>query len=159
MSRASLHNISIIEEMKLGIGDKISVYKANMIIPQIAENFTKSGKFTVPEYCPVCHGKTVIEKENDVKVLRCVNEECLAKKIKSFTHFMSRDAMNVEGLSEATVEKMIAEGIITELADLFHLEKYKDIITEMEGFGEKIFCKYDSICRESSYGKFSKVYL
>jgi len=139
VSRASLHNISIIEEMKLGIGDKISVYKANMIIPQIAENFTKSGKFTVPEYCPVCHGKTVIEKENDVKVLRCVNEECLAKKIKSFTHFMSRDAMNVEGLSEATVEKMIAEGIITELADLFHLEKYKDIITEMEGFGEKSF--------------------
>lgn len=139
VSRASLHNISIIEGLQLGIGDHILVYKANMIIPQIAENLTKSGSFHIPDVCPVCKERTVVKQENDVKVLRCENPECLAKKIKSFSHFMSRDAMNMEGLSEATVEKMIGNGFITELADLFHLEKYKEEIIEMEGFGEKSF--------------------
>lgn len=139
VSRASLHNISIIEGLELGIGDKITVYKANMIIPQIADNLTRSGKFVIPGICPVCKGETKVEQENDVKVLKCINPDCLAKKIKSFSHFMSRDAMNVEGLSEATVEKMIGQGLIKELADLFHLEKYKEIIIEMEGFGEKSF--------------------
>ena len=139
VSRASLHNISIMEGFDLGIGDTIKVYKANMIIPQVAENMTRSGMMKVPETCPVCGGHTVIKQENDVKSLYCVNPECLAKKIKSFTHFVSRDAMNIEGLSEATIEKLIAEGFIKELADLFHVKQFKDAIVEMEGFGEKSF--------------------
>lgn len=139
VSRASLHNISIIESLELGIGDEISVYKANMIIPQVAENLTKSGHLPIPSVCPVCGEATTIEKENDVKVLKCNNADCLAKRIKMFTHFMSRDAMNMEGVSEATVEKMIGQGIIKELADLFHLESYQEEIVNMEGFGEKSF--------------------
>lgn len=139
VSRASLHNISIIESLELGIGDEISVYKANMIIPQVAENLTKSGHLPIPSVCPVCKQPTTIERENDVKVLKCNNSSCLAKRIKMFTHFMSRDAMNMEGLSEATVEKMIGQGIIKELADVFHLESHQEEIINMEGFGEKSF--------------------
>lgn len=139
VSRASLHNISIMEGLKLGLGDTIKVYKANMIIPQVAENVTQSGNVTVPDKCPVCGEETRIREENDVKVLFCSNEDCLAKKIKSLTHFVSRDAMNIEGLSEATIEKFLNIGIIHEVADLFHLEQHKDIITEMEGFGLKSY--------------------
>ena len=139
VSRASVHNISMIENLELGVGDAITVYKANMIIPQIEENRTRSGNLVIPKQCPVCHQPTTIDKENDVKVLRCTNPECLAKKIKTFSHFMSRDAMNVEGLSEATVEKMIANGFVKELADLFHLEQHREAIIEMEGFGERSF--------------------
>lgn len=139
VSRASLHNISIMEGLKLGIGDTIKVYKANMIIPQVAENVTQSGNITVPDKCPVCGGEARLKEENEVKVLVCTNEECLAKKIKSLTHFVSRDAMNIEGLSEATIEKFLNKGIIHEVANLFHLEGDKDIITEMEGFGEKSY--------------------
>lgn len=141
VSRASVHNISIMEGLELGIGDTIGVYKANMIIPQISENLTRSGNIEIPEQCPVCGGKTRIKQENDVKSLYCMNENCLAKQIKLFTHFVSRDAMNIEGLSEATIEKLIAKGLIKELADLFHIEKYKNEIIEMEGFGEKSFSK------------------
>ena len=128
-----------------------------MIIPQIAENLTRRGLLPLPEVCPVCKEKIKVKQEKDVKVLICENNECLAKKIKMFTHFMSRDAMNMEGLSEATVEKMISRGFITELADLFHLEKYKDEIIEMEGFGERSFTKMiDSInkARKVSLPKF-----
>lgn len=139
VSRASVHNVSIVEELALGIGDTITVYKANMIIPQIAENLTRSGKLSIPEFCPVCGQPTRIQMENEAKVLVCENKECLAKKIKKFTLFVSRDAMNVDGLSEATIEKMIARGFIKEYADLFHLERYKEEIIEMEGFGEKSF--------------------
>lgn len=139
VSRASLHNISIMEGFDLGLGDTIKVYKANMIIPQVAENLTRSGMMKVPDACPVCGGHTVIKQENDVKSLYCVNPECLAKKIKSFTHFVSRDAMNIDGLSEATIEKLIAEGLIKELSDLFHVKQMKDAIVKMEGFGEKSF--------------------
>lgn len=139
VSRASIHNISIMEGLELGIGDTIGVYKANMIIPQISENLTRSGTAQIPDECPVCKGNTVIKQESGVKTLYCINEECLAKQIKSFTHFVSRDAMNIEGLSEATIEKLIARGLIKELADLFHIESYKDEIIEMEGFGEKSF--------------------
>jgi len=139
VSRASVHNLSILEGLELGIGDTINVYKANMIIPQISENSTRSGTVEIPETCPVCGGKTAIKQESDVKSLYCTNEDCLAKQIKLFTHFVSRDAMNIEGLSEATIEKLIAKGLIKELADIFHIEKYKDDITEMEGFGEKSF--------------------
>jgi DNA ligase (NAD+) len=141
VSRASIHNISIMEGLELGIGDTIAVYKANMIIPQISENLTRSGMAHIPEECPVCKGKTEIKQESGVKTLYCVNSECLAKQIKSFTHFVSRDAMNIEGLSEATIEKLIAKGLIKELADLFHIEKYKNEIIEMEGLGEKSFNK------------------
>ena len=139
VSRASVHNLSILEGLELGIRDTINVYKANMIIPQISENSTRSGTVEIPETCPVCGGKTSIKQESDVKSLYCTNEDCLAKQIKLFTHFVSRDAMNIEGLSEATIEKLIAKGLIKELADIFHIEKYKDEITGMEGFGEKSF--------------------
>ncbi|WMJ88524.1 NAD-dependent DNA ligase LigA [Anaerocolumna sp. MB42-C2] len=139
VSRASIHNISIMEALELGIGDTIQVYKANMIIPQIADNLTRSGHIDIPEVCPVCSHPAQVKKVNDVKALFCTNSECLAKKIKSFTHFVSRDAMNMEGLSEATIEKFIAKGMIHELADLFHLKKYKDEIVTMEGFGDKSY--------------------
>lgn len=141
VSRASVHNISIVRELKLGIGDEIEVYKANMIIPQIAKNFTESDSLEIPDKCPVCGEKTVIHKENDVEVLFCENPDCLAKKIKSISLFVSRDAMNIDGMSEATIEKFIARGFLHELADLFKLERYKDEIISMEGFGEKSYEK------------------
>lgn len=141
VSRASIHNISIMEGLELGVGDTIGVYKANMIIPQISENLTRSGLTDIPEHCPVCQGETELRQENGVKFLYCINDECLAKQIKSFTHFVSRDAMNIEGLSEATIEKLIAKGLIKELADIFHIDRFKEEIIEMEGFGEKSFNK------------------
>ena len=139
VSRASLHNVSIVESLQLGIGDTITVYKANMIIPQIAENFTCSNNAEIPCSCPVCGDQTTIKNENGVKSLYCTNESCLAKKVKAFTHFVSRDAINIDGLSEATLEKFIAKGMLTELADIFRLGRYKEEIVEMEGFGEKSF--------------------
>lgn len=139
VSRASVHNLSVMRELKLGIGDTITVYKANMIIPQIAENLTRSNNVEVPENCPVCGAHTEIKAENGVETLVCPNPACLAKQIKSFTHFVSRDAMNIEGLSEMTIEKLIARGFIKELSDLFHVEEYKQEIVKMEGFGEKSF--------------------
>ncbi|MDW5299227.1 MAG: NAD-dependent DNA ligase LigA [Sedimentibacter sp.] len=139
VSRASVHNLSIMESLELGIGDRVSVYKANMIIPQISDNLTRSGNIQIPHSCPVCGGETKIRNENGIKTLYCVNDDCLAKQIKSFTHFVSRDALNIEGLSEATLEKLIAKGLVKELADIFHLEKFKEEITKMEGFGEKSF--------------------
>lgn len=139
VSRASVHNVSITESLELGIGDTIQVYKANMIIPQIAENLTRSGKPMIPSECPVCGGKTEVKNENEVKVLICTNPDCQAKKIKSFAHFVSRDAMNIEGLSESTIEKLIAQGCIHDFADLFHMEQHKDTIIRMEGFGEKSY--------------------
>lgn len=141
VSRASVHNVSIVKELKLGIGDHITVYKANMIIPQIAENLTKSDNLEIPKYCPVCGQPTQIKQMNEVQSLYCINEECAAKKIKSFTLFVSRDAMNMDGLSEATLEKLIDRGFIKEYADLFHLENHRSEITEMEGFGEKSYQK------------------
>lgn len=137
VSRASVHNISIMRSLKLGIGDRITVYKANMIIPQIAENLTGSGNVEIPEYCPVCGQPTEIRQMNDVQSLYCVNPLCDAKKIKAFTLFVSRDAMNIDGLSEATLEKFILKGFLHEFSDIFHLSQYRDEITQMEGFGEK----------------------
>ena len=139
VSRASVHNISILKGLKLGIGDRITVYKANMIIPQIAENLTGSDTIRIPEVCPVCGGRTKVSQINDVQSLYCTNEECEAKRIKSFTPFVSRNAMNIDGLSEATLEKFIAKGYIHEFADIFHLEPYREEIVEMEGFGEKSY--------------------
>ncbi len=139
VSRASVHNISIMEELELGIGDEIEVYKANMIIPQIAENLTRSGVRDIPEACPVCGGKTEIRQVSNAKALYCTNPECQAKHIKSFSLFVSRDALNIEGLSESTLEKFIDRGYVKEFADLFHLDRYEEEIKEMEGFGEKSF--------------------
>lgn len=137
VSRASVHNISIVRGLKLGIGDHITVYKANMIIPQIAENLTGSNTLEIPKVCPVCGQPTEIRQVNEVQSLYCNNPECDAKKIKSFTLFVSRDAMNVDGLSESTLEKFLAKGFLHELADLFKLDRYEQEIIHMEGFGEK----------------------
>lgn len=139
VSRASVHNLSIMEELELGIGDRITVYKANMIIPQIAENLTRSRKIQIPKTCPVCGRATRICQENDTKTLVCTNPECEAKKIKSFTLMVSRDALNIDGLSEATLEKFIAKGFIHSFADIFRLNRFEKEITEMDGFGEKSF--------------------
>lgn len=137
VSRASVHNVSIMKELELGIGDHVTVYKANMIIPQIAENLTRSGNMPIPEKCPVCGGRTEVKKMNDTESLYCVNPDCEAKKIKSFSHFVSRDAMNIDGLSEATLEKIIGLGLIHEYADIYKLSRHKDVISQMEGYGEK----------------------
>lgn len=139
VSRASVHNVSIVRSLKLGIGDRITVYKANMIIPQIAENLTCSDNLEIPAVCPVCGGPTKISQINEVQSLYCTNEKCPAKQIKAFTLFVSRDAMNIDGLSEATLEKFIDMGFLHEYADLYHLEQYREQIVEMEGFGEKSY--------------------
>ena len=139
VSRASVHNVSIVKDLKLGIGDTIQVYKANMIIPQIAENLTQSGNLEIPDTCPVCGQEAKIICENDVEALYCMNPDCVAKKIKAFTLFVSRDAMNIDGLSEATLEKFIAKGFIQNFGDIFEIEKYRDEIVTMDGFGEKSF--------------------
>lgn len=144
VSRASVHNLSIMEALQLGEGDQITVYKANMIIPQIADNLTRSGTIIIPEECPVCSGETEIRRVNDVKSLYCTNPDCQAKRIKSFSLFVSRDALNIEGLSEATLEKFIGAGYIREFADIFHLEQYEESITQMEGFGRK---SYDNLIK------------
>lgn len=141
VSRASVHNISVLEELKLGIGDEILVYKANMIIPQIAGNNTQSGNVVIPKSCPCCGASTEIRVVKEAKSLYCTNPECPAKQIKHFTHFVSRDALNIEGLSEATLEKFIEEGFLKEYSDLFKLDRYKDQITKLEGFGEKSYAK------------------
>lgn len=139
VSRASVHNVSILKELQLGIGDTITVYKANMIIPQIAENLTRSSKLEIPDTCPACGHGTQIQKVNDVEALYCTNPDCAAKKIKSFALFASRDAMNIDGLSEATLEKFIARGFIHDFGDIFEIGKHRDEIVEMDGFGEKSF--------------------
>lgn len=139
VSRASVHNLSVMEDLKLGIGDEILVYKANMIIPQIAENLTKSGNMEIPKNCPCCGGPTSVRVVKEARTLYCVNPECPAKQIKKFTHFVSRDAFNVDGLSEATLEKFVDEGFIKEYSDIFNLDRFHDRIVTMEGFGEKSY--------------------
>lgn len=139
VSRASVHNVSIVRQLKLGIGDKITVYKANMIIPQIAENLTQSGSLQIPDVCPVCGGPARITRENDTETLVCVNPDCDAKKLKSFSLFVSRDAFGIDGLSEATLEKFLAKGFLHTYADLFHLDRHREEIVEMDGFGEKSY--------------------
>lgn len=139
VSRASVHNVSVMRDLKLGIGDRITVYKANMIIPQIAENLTKSNDITLPDKCPVCGRPLNVRDENGVVTLHCDNGDCLAKQIKRLTLFVSRDAMNIEGLSEMTIEKLVDEGMVRELADLFRLEGFRERFTGMEGFGDKSF--------------------
>ena len=139
VSRASLHNISIMEELKIGIGDKIKVFKANMIIPQVEENLTKSNTFKTPSKCPVCGSKTIIKNNDGVKTLFCDNPDCAIKNIKGFENFVSRNCMNIEGISIATIETFIEMGFIKEYADLYKLEKHKDKIVALDGFGEKSY--------------------
>lgn len=141
VSRASVHNLSIMEELQLGIGDEITVYKANMIIPQIADNLTRSGNMPIPETCPVCGGATEIRAVNEARALYCANPNCIAKKIKQFSHFVERDAMNIEGLSEMTIEKLIGRGFVKEPADFFRMDtpEIRSEFIQMEGFGEKSF--------------------
>lgn len=139
VSRASVHNVSIVKQLELGIGDTIQVYKANMIIPQIAKNLTRSGKIEIAKVCPVCQEPTSIHSDNGVEVLFCENRNCLAKKIKSISHFVSRDAMNIDGMSEATIEKLVSKGLIHRIGDLFRIEDYREEIVPMEGFGEKSY--------------------
>lgn len=159
VSRASLHNVSMLETLELGIGDKITVYKANMIIPQIAENLTRSGLCPVPDKCPVCEGKTNIQNTNGVKTLYCINEACPAKNIKAFSHFVSRDAMNIEGLSEETLEKFIKFGIINEFSDLYHLDKYREQIVSEKGFGQKSYDKLiDSVDKSRKVELYNLIY-
>ena len=144
VARASVHNLSIMEALELGEDDVVTVYKANMIIPQIEENLTRSGKIEIPSHCPVCGGATEIRRANDVKSLYCTNPDCQVKRIKSFSLLVSRDALNIDGLSEMTLEKFIGAGFIKEYADIFHLEQHKEAITQMEGFGQK---SYDNLIR------------
>lgn len=151
VSRASVHNLSIVKELALGEGDEIRVYKANMIIPQVAENLTRSGTARPPDKCPVCGSDTVIEDDNGVETLHCPNPECPAKRIKAFTHFVSRNAMNIEGLSEATLERLVDEGMVREFADLFDLGKWRDRIVTMEGFGEKSFDNLTAAAEKASH--------
>lgn len=141
VKRASVHNLNMIEELELGIGDRIEVYKANMIIPQIAKNLTRSGNLEIPETCPACGGPTSIKKQIEVKSLYCSNPECPAKKVKRFAHMASRDALNIEGLSEATLEKLIGHGLIGTYSDIFHLDKHREVIEDMEGFGKRSYEK------------------
>ncbi len=159
VQRASVHNVSIVEELALGIGDTVDVYKANMIIPQISENHTRSGNTAVmdgmpcvtgnvglrscncnvPDVCPVCGGPTEVRMLNEAKTLYCTNPDCTAKKVGMFEHMVQRDALNIEGLSEATLEKLIGLGIVHKPADLFRLAEHREVFTQMEGFGDKSF--------------------
>lgn len=149
VSRASVHNISVMRSLKLGIGDRIKVFKANMIIPQIAENLTQSDNIEIPESCPVCGFKTSLRNINDVTTLYCDNPDCQAKHVKSFSHFVSRDAMNIDGLSEQTLEKFIQMGFIKDYADLYRIDRYKDQIIELDGFGKKSYDKLIKALEES----------
>ncbi len=157
VSRASVHNISIMEELELGIGDEIEVYKANMIIPQIAQNLTRSGVTEVPANCPVCGGKTEVRQVSNAKALYCLNPECQAKHVKSFALFASRDALNIEGLSESTLEKFISRGFIKKFVDIYHLDRYEEEIKSMEGFGEKSYSKLISNVEKSRNTTLPKV--
>jgi len=141
VNKASLHNLSIVENLRLGIGDRITVYKANMIIPQVAENITKSNTFSVPDKCAVCGGETEIVKMRDGRALKCTNPNCEAQTVLEIVHYSSRDALNIEGFSEATIEKFVQKGFIKNYTDIYSLQNFKEEIVKMEGFGEKSFAK------------------
>lgn len=157
VSRASVHNVSIVRQLELGIGDTIKVYKANMIIPQISENLTRSGNVIIPDTCPACGGKTEIRDENQAQTLVCPNPACPAKAIKLFTHFVSRNAMNIDGLSEATLEKFLDCGFLRELYDIYHLDRFKDEIIALDGFGEKSYDNMMASIEKSRTTELSRV--
>lgn len=144
VTRASLHNVSILRALGLGIGDEITVYKANMIIPQVADNLTRSNDLEIPAVCPACGEPTTLQDINGVQSLYCMNPLCSAKQIKGFSHFVSRNAMNIDGLSDATLEKFISMGFLKDLSDIFHLNQHEEAIVEMDGFGQK---SYDNLMK------------
>ncbi len=141
VERASVHNLSIMEELQLGIGDHITVYKANMIIPQIAENLTKSNQIEIPAHCPVCGAETEIKQDKETKTLICPNGNCKAQRLRAFVHYTTRDAMNIEGLSEATIEKFLEKDYLEDFTSLYHLDQYEEEIINMEGFGKRSYTK------------------
>lgn len=149
VSRASVHNVSVVREFELGIGDKITVYKANMIIPQIDENLTRSGTLDIPETCPACGGSAQIMSPNGQEALFCVNDGCPARNISFLEHFVSRNAMNIEGLSVSTLEKFVDKGFISDFTDIYRLDRYYDEIVKMDGFGEKSVKKLDAAIQKS----------
>lgn len=151
VSRASVHNINIMEDLKLGIGDTVVVYKANMIIPQLSGNLTQSGNIQIPDTCPVCGGPTLVKDIDGTKTLYCTNPDCIAKHVKRFSHFVSRDALNIEGLSESGLLKLIGIGAVRTFADLFRLEGHRDAIIEMEGFGKKSYDKLVESAERASH--------
>ena len=151
VSRASVHNINIMEDLELGIGDTVQVYKANMIIPQLAGNLTRSGNIEIPASCPVCGGPTRVKDEEGTKTLHCTNPDCLAKHVKKFSHFVSRDALNIEGLSESGLLKLIGIGAIKTFPDLFRLDRHEDEIVSMEGFGKKSYDNLTESAKRASH--------
>ena len=151
VSRASVHNINIMEDLELGIGDTVQVYKANMIIPQLAGNLTRSGNMEIPASCPVCGGPTLVKDEEGTKTLHCTNPDCLAKHVKKFSHFVSRDALNIEGLSESGLLKLIGIGAIKTFPDLFRLDRHEDEIVSMEGFGKKSYDNLTESAKRASH--------
>ena len=157
VSRASVHNVSVLKGLKLGIGDTVTVYKANMIIPQIAENLTCSDSVELPKCCPVCGGATKVQQMNDTQSLYCMNPDCDAKKVKAFAHFVNRDALNIDGLSEATLEKFLGKGFLHSFCDLFHMDRYEEEITSMEGFGEKSYKKLIAAAEEARHTSLPRV--
>jgi len=157
VSRASVHNVSVLRGLKLGIGDTVTVYKANMIIPQIAENLTCSDSVELPKCCPVCGGATKVQQMNDTQSLYCMNPDCDAKKVKAFAHFVNRDALNIDGLSEATLEKFLGKGFLHSFCDLFHMDRYEEEITSMEGFGEKSYKKLIAAAEEARHTSLPRV--
>ena len=157
VSRASVHNVSVLRGLKLGIGDMVTVYKANMIIPQIAENLTCSDSVELPKFCPVCGGATKVQQMNDTQSLYCMNPDCDAKKVKAFAHFVNRDALNIDGLSEATLEKFLGKGFLHSFCDLFHMDRYEEDITSMEGFGEKSYKKLITAVEEARHTSLPRV--
>ena len=151
VSRASLHNVSIFEDLMLGVGDEISVYKANMIIPQVYENLTKSNTEKVPDTCPACGSNASIKQDNESKVLLCTNPDCQIKHIKQYALMASRDALNIDGLSESTLEKFLSKGFIKNDSDIFKLDRYKDEIVNMEGFGKRSYEKLMAALEEAKH--------
>ena len=151
VSRASLHNVSIFEDLMLGVGDEISVYKANMIIPQVYENLTKSNTEKVPDTCPACGSHASIKQDNESKVLLCTNPDCQIKHIKQYALMASRDALNIDGLSESTLEKFLSKGFIKNDSDIFKLDRYKDEIVNMEGFGKRSYEKLMAALEEAKH--------
>ena len=158
VSRASVHNVSIVKQLKLGIGDTLSIFKANMIIPQVLENKTGSGSAPIPEICPVCGGKTEIKtSDDDVETLFCMNKQCPAKHIGKFEHFVQRDALNIVGLSTATIETFVSEGFVRKFSDFYHLDDNKAKIVTMEGFGERSYAKIQEAVEASRHTELSRV--
>ena len=137
VERASLHNVSILKELQLGIGDEITIVKCNQIIPQIKDNLTRSNTCEIPSICPICGQPTKIVKENDSEVLMCTNPDCKGKLLGKLTHAVSRDALNISGLSESTLDRLTKFGWITSIKDIYHLDFYKNHMIVLDGFGKK----------------------